>query len=192
MKNFLQIADGIDTRPLLLALARRPEVWREDTYLRSYPQGPFGAIDSVILRFPVRTVHETEEALRAHVEANPDQIVHECVDQPVFARLPEARPLIFGLMAMVQGERLGRVLINRINPDGRIDPHADTPIHADYWRRFHIVLQSKPPVYFRCGAELCYMPQGTAYWFNNKLEHEVRNDSDLERIHMVVDIRCSI
>lgn len=188
MRNFQCLAQGLNVTPLLAAITRRPELWTEDTYLRDYPQGPFKEIDSIILRFPPRSVHDTEEALKNH-EANFDQ--HENVDQPVFKLLPEARPLIFGLMSLVQGERLGRCIINRIAPGGVIFPHKDTPAHAEYWDRFHIVLKSQPGVVFRCGDEKVYMAPGELYWFQNAEEHEVLNNSADDRIHLVVDVRCS-
>lgn len=191
MRNFVHISSGAVVNPLTLALARLEKshgVWREDTYLRDYPQGPFGDTDSVILRFPPRTVHETERALQEQLE-HFDQ--HENVDQPVYKNLPEARPLIFGMMAAVQGERLGRCIINRIRPGGVISPHADTPVHAEYWDRFHIVLQSSPGSIFRCESEKVYMATGEVWWFNNRLEHEVINNSADDRIHLIVDIRTS-
>lgn len=190
MNNFQRITGGIDVMQLLLAIKRRPELWKEDTYLRDYPQGPFKQIESIMLRFPVRSVHETEEALKDHVNAaGYDQ--HENVDYPAYKLLPEARPIIMNLMAYVGGERLGRVMINKIAPGGVIYPHADTPAHADYYSRFHIVLQSQPGVVFRCGDEHVYMGTGEIYWFNNKLEHEVINNSADDRIHMIVDVRTS-
>lgn len=191
MKNFLCLAQGVNVLPLLMAIYRLEKshgIWKEDRYLRDYPQGPFGNTESIILRFPPRTVFETEAALREH-EAHFDQ--HENVDQPVFKSLPEARPLIFGLMAAVQGERLGRCIINKLNPGGVIYPHADTPVHAEYWDRHHIVLKSQPGSNFRCGNETVFMNTGEIWWFNNKLEHEVVNNGSEERIHMIVDIRCA-
>lgn len=184
----MRIATGLDTVPLNLAIQRRPQLWKEDTYLRDYPQGPFGDTESIILRFPPRTVHETEEALAQHM-AHFDQ--HENVDQRPYKDLPEARGIIMGLMARVGGERLGRVMINKIRPGGRIYPHADTPVHAEYWDRFHVVLQSAPGVYFRAGDEDVYMAPGETWWFQNQAEHEVINNSPIDRIHMVVDIRTS-
>ncbi len=191
MRNFMKLGDNAAVAPLLLALHRFEKsqgIWKADTYLRDYPQGPFGDTESVILRFPPRSVHETEEALRRH-EQNFDQ--HENVDQPVFKLLPEARPLVFGLMAAVQGERLGRVIINKLRPGGVIYPHKDTPAHAEYWDRHHIVLQSQPGVIFRAGSEKVYMAPGEIWWFDNSVEHEVINNSADDRIHMVIDIRTS-
>lgn len=187
MNNFRVISQNVDPTPLMLAIRRRPEMWREDTYLRDYPQGPFADVESIILRFPPRSVHETEEALRKHAETF-DQ--HENVDQPAYKILHEARPIVRNLMHYVGGERLGRVMINKIRPGGRIYPHADTLAHAEYWDRFHVVLESYPGVDFRCGDEHVYMPTGSVWWFQNLIEHEVVNNSAGDRIHMIVDVRC--
>ena len=95
------------------------------------------------------------------------------------------------LMSYVGGERLGRVMINKIAPGGRVFPHADTPVHANYWDRFHVVLESQPGVDFRCGDEHVYMEPGSVWWFQNAIEHEVVNKSPGDRIHLIVDIRTS-
>ena len=173
---------------LMMAIARRPELWKEDTYLRDYPQGPFGMIESIMLRFPVKSVCETEEELKDHLSKY-DQ--HENIDYPAYKLLPEARPLVMNLMAYVGGERLGRVMINKIAPGGKIFPHADTPDHAEYYSRFHIVIQSTPGCRFRAGDEVVHMATGEIWWFDNKQEHEVVNDGTDDRIHMIVDIRTS-
>lgn len=194
MKHFHRLATGITVGPLLAAVARNQDWWTEDTYLRTFLQGPFGEIDSLILRFPPRPVPKTEEERQEYLRTI-DQ--HECVDQPVYGRLPEARALVMNLFGYVGGTRLGRVIINRIQPGGRIFRHADTLEHANYWHRHHICLQSAPGVVFTAGDEQVYMAPGEAWWFNNgkggpddaRPEHEVINNSPVDRIHMVIDIK---
>jgi hypothetical protein len=187
MKNFYRIATGTEVGKIALKIAHhRPDLWRDDTYLRDYPQGPFGDTDTIFLRFPERSVKETEEALKAHLEFV-DQ--HESVDYPAYTVLVEARAVVMNLMAYVGGERLGRVMINRIRPGGRIYPHVDTATHTAYYTRFHVVLQGLPGVMFRAGDEQVNMLTGDVWWFDNAVEHEVVNNSGDDRIHMVVDIR---
>lgn len=191
MRNFHRLATGINVGPLVAALYRNPDWWHEDTYLRTFPQGPFGECDSIILRFPPRPVPKTEEEKEEYLRTT-DQ--HECVDQPIYGRLPEARQLVMNLFAYVGGTRLGRVMINRVQPGGRIFKHADTPAHADYWFRHHLCLQSAPGVVFTAGDEQVWMAPGEAWYFNNgkspdRPEHEVINNSPVERIHMVIDIK---
>jgi hypothetical protein len=188
MKNFQRLFTGIDTKPLMLAINRRPELWKEDTYLRDYPQGPFADMESIMLRFPVKGVYETEKELQDHLSKYDP---HESIDYPAYKLLTEARPLVMNLMHYVGGERLGRVMLNKLRPGGRIYPHADTPEHAAYYSRFHLVLYSRPGVVFRCGEEECYWEEGSVFWFNNALEHAVFNGSADDRIHMIVDIRTS-
>jgi hypothetical protein len=177
--NFQQVA-VVEAATLLNEILRQPQLWQADTYLRNYPQGPFGQVETIFLRFPPASVTELERGQR-------DQ--HECVWMDGWLHLPSARDIVFGLMAKVQGERLGRVMINKINAGGRIYPHADTPAHAEYWDRYHVVLKSSPACHFRCGDEVVNMGTGTVWWFQNALEHEVQNDSDEERIHLIIDIR---
>lgn len=188
MRHFFRIGQGLDVIPLMAAIYRQPELWREDTYLRDYPQGPFGDVDSIILRFPKKIVAATQAEAEQHLLTN-DQ--HESVNTPSYDRLPEARPLVMNLMQYVGGTRLGRVIINRIRPGGVITPHVDTKDHAEYYRRHHIVLQSAPGVDFRCEDEHACMSAGEVWWMNNAVEHEVINNSATDRIHLIIDIRSA-
>jgi hypothetical protein len=181
MKNF-QVIGTADVLPVLHQLQRQPALWKADTYLRDYPQGPFGDTETVFIRFPPASVTELERSTK-------DQ--HECVWMDGAVHLPAARKLIFDLMARTEGERIGRVMVNKLRCGGRVFPHADTPVHADYWDRYHVVLQSSPGCDFRCGDERVYMPPGQVWWFQNALEHEVVNNGSVERLHMIIDIRHS-
>lgn len=133
---------------LVLAIKRRPDqAERRHVSARLSASGPFGEIESIMLRFPEKRVFDQEEELEKYKRGETQFDQHESVNYPAFDILHEARSLVFGLMALVQGERLGRVMINKIAPGGRIYPHADTPEHTDYYTRFHVVLQSAPVVY---------------------------------------------
>jgi Aspartyl/Asparaginyl beta-hydroxylase len=180
MKNFLRMAVNVRTIELATQLIRQDHLWREDTYLRDYPQGPFQDVETIFLRFPPSSVSELERGQK-------DQ--HECVWMDGWVHLPAARVLVFSLMQLVEGERLGRVMLNKIRPGGRIYPHADTPVHAQYWDRFHYTIAATPGVVFRCGDERVEMKTGDCWWFQNELEHEVVNNSATDRIHLIIDIR---
>ena len=166
--------------PLMSQIARQPDLWKSDTYLRDYPQGPFEDVDTIFLRFPPASVTELERCAR-----DP----HECVNMDGMIHLPAARRLVMALMGTVEGERLGRVMINRIRPGGQIYPHADTPSHAAYYSRYHFVVQAAPGCLFRCGEERVEMQTGECWFFRNDLEHQVINNSAIDRIHLIVDIR---
>jgi hypothetical protein len=187
MNNFIRLAEGMDFSEALAQIDDK--MWHSDTYLRDYPQGPFGETDSIICRFPPISVLETEKELKKHFSKF-DQ--HECEWKEVAKDLPIVKNLAMWLMAEVRGTRLGRVIVNRIHPGGRIFRHADTPVHAQYWSRFHIVLQASQGVNFWCEGETVQMRTGEVWYFRNDLEHEVSNESKDERIHIVVDIKTEL
>jgi len=190
MRNFLKIAEGLNVTPLLNALYRKQDLWKADDFLRKFPQGPFGETDTVYLRFQDHVKVENDEELALYQQnklAGHD--LHECPWRPEINELPEARNHIMALMQSMGATRLGRCMINRIKPGGRIFPHADSKWHAEYWDRYHLVIQSEPGNVFRCGDEQVWMRPGELWWFQNALEHEVTNNSAEDRIHLVMDLR---
>lgn len=183
MKNFVKLG-STDTIMGLASLS--DPMWQLDTYLRDYPQGPFGDTHSVILRFPPRTVHETEELLAQHMESVD---IWDCVWYPIAKELPVLQQMVYDLATNMRAERIGRVMVNKLEPGGQVFRHADTPEHANYWSRFHIVLHALPGVDFYCGDEMVNMVSNEIWYFDNRLEHEVINNSKEPRIHMVVDLK---
>ncbi len=177
MNNFQLIASNVDVAPLLNAIRRQPELWDQNTLRTTHPGTSHGEVNDIWLRF-----NECKNAVEV-VDST------ECVNYPPMFALPQARPLIFALMNRVEGERLGRVIITRLPPGGKITPHIDEGTPATYYDRYHIVLHSMPGVMFRAGDEAVNMLSGQVWWFNNNAEHEVVNNSDDDRITMIVDIR---
>jgi hypothetical protein len=185
MRNFLKIAEGVDVVPLLAELARQPELWDQNRLRTTHPMTPHKQVSDIWLRFNDLAEYEkTQDA--AHVIDE-----HESIWYPPIHALPAARALIFALMARVHGERLGRVLITRLPPGGKIDPHEDGGSHAAYYERYHIVLQSHPGSIFRAGDETVHMRPGEVWWFDNSKTHEVINESADDRLHLIVDIRAA-
>lgn len=190
MRNFQKISEGQNVTPLLNALMRKPELWKADTFLRKFPQGPFGETDTVYLRFQDHVQVESEGDLELYKQnklAGYD--LHECPWRSEINELPETRAHILGLAAYMNATRVGRCMINRLVPGGKVFPHADSPEHASYWDRFHIVLQSEPGNIFRCGEEQLWMRPGEIWWFQNSVVHEVVNNSANDRIHLIIDLR---
>lgn len=179
MNNFQCLAANVDTIPLLNAIMRDPALWNQNTLRTTHPGTAHSKVDDIWLRF-----NETDD---------PEAVVDDkdCVNYPAWWALPQARPLIFNLMARVEGERLGRVLVTRLRPGAKIDAHVDGGAPATYYDRFHIVLSSAPGCLFRAGDETVHMGTGQVWWFDNTKEHEVINNSVDDRIHMIVDIRTS-
>lgn len=55
--------------------------------------------------------------------------------------------------------------------------------------RYHLVVQGLPGSMYRCGEEEVCMQTGETWWFNAHLEHEIRNGSADDRIHLMCDLR---
>lgn len=181
MRNFAKVTEGADVVPLLLAVARQPQLWNQNTLRTKHPGTAHAEVDDILLRFNVIPDDD----------ASPVVDDTECINYPALALLPQARPLIFGLMARVEGERLGRCMITRLKPGGRIYPHEDMGAPAAYYERYHVVLLSAPGCVFRAGDEKVCMKTGDVWWFDNRQDHEVYNNSQEDRIHLIVDIRAT-
>lgn len=192
MRNFLRIAEGINTAQLNIALWRQPGLWNAYAVRHWHPRSVHGVIDDVVLRY-----NKFDGLHDDFVEAVCANIAVE--NYPAWRALPEAAELIYPLMMSVRGLELGRVFISRMKPGQTIPTHSDIISEAEaafpfrraparYYERYHIVLASSPGVVFRCGEEQVWMRQGEVWWFNNQLEHEVVNNSAEDRIHLIVDI----
>lgn len=176
MKYFQKIGQ-CNVQPLVAALARQPELWNQNP-IRTTHQGTVHADASdILLRY---------NDLNSEVSTI-DNI--DNIDYPAFALLPQARALVFDLMRLVEGNRLGRVFITKLPSSGRILPHKDEGKSPEHYDRYHIILQNYLGSDFRVEDEVVCMNAGDVYWFNNKVEHEIINESIDDRISLIVDIR---
>lgn len=199
MRHFLKIAENANIGPLLQAVYCQPELWNQYK-VRTTDEGPLSVhkpIDDIVLRY--NPYVKGEDYL--------DKICSSiyCVDYPAWHKLPEAQSLILGLMNVVRGYVLGRCMISRVAPGQTIPLHSDRigpaeeafpdrPPPALYYERYHIVLQSAMGTQFFCGGdegreEEIYMAPGEVWWFDNQQKHLVENNSALDRIHLICDIR---
>jgi hypothetical protein len=187
MKNFQKIAVGVDVGALRHGLKLVPELW--DQWALRKVTSQHSETQSIILRGNPYTEGE---------DINSVLFGTHCENYPAFAHLPQARRLVFGLMAQVEGEELGRVIISKSAPGVNVLRHTDLipmplgarPIQpADYYERYHIVLQSQPGCLFECGGETVAMAMGEIWWFDNTQPHEVVNNSADDRVHLIVDVR---
>jgi hypothetical protein len=175
MRNFHLMATGIDTAGLCHDLILRPELWNQNRLRQEYPNSPHREADDIWLRFQSLNSNVIDE--------------HECVEYQAWHTLPRARSIVHGLVRQAEGVRIGRVVITRLTPGGRIYPHADGGSPATYYERFQVGLQCMPGVSFRAGGETIEQRSGDIFWFDNTQEHEVINNSADDRIVMIVDVR---
>ena len=53
----------------------------------------------------------------------------------------------------------------------------------------HIPLISHPDVKFTLDHKDYYLEPGHGYEINNQIIHEVRNESNIDRLHMIIDLK---
>jgi hypothetical protein len=175
MKHFLKIAEGIDVAHIVAAIHRQPELWNRHRLRKDRPDSPHVAMDDIWIR------------------AND---LNKCKDggfnDPHFSIWYDAafalpvRQLIFWVMTRVEAEQLGGVLITRLPPGGRIDPHADLEWHALWYQKYYLSLKSAPGVTFHVENESINPKVGEIWLIDNTKPHWVVNDSDDDRVTLII------
>ena len=182
MRNFLCLARGLDTRPLVLALFDNAHLWNQHTQRTTMPGSPVAACDDIFLRFQPAA----DLALYGAIATDD---AHECVWFPAAAALGAARVLIFEAMRLVQGERLGRVIITRLPAGADILPHMDADANSRYYHFYHLLLAGSDQTRFRCGDETVVMYPGELWLFDNLQEHELWNEGTEDRLSLIIAIK---
>jgi hypothetical protein len=81
----------------------------------------------------------------------------------------------------------GRTRLMKLTGQAEVTPHFDINY---YWRaraRVHVPIATKPTVRFICGEGEVNMGPGECWIFDTWRQHQVLNDADDERIHLVAD-----
>lgn len=103
--------------------------------------------------------------------------------------MPAVKRVCFDVMSLVDGERLGGVLVTKLPPGGEILPHTDVGWHAEYYDKFYVPIQNqKGAVFYFEDGEI--IPEiGDVWRFDNSRAHWVKNESGSDRIAMIVCIK---
>ena len=100
-------------------------------------------------------------------------------------------PIIIKLETMVGG-KFAKTLLAKLPAGKRIYPHYDQgAAHSTYLmviRRFHVVITTNENVWFKVESNTQHMKVGECWEVNQNLMHQVWNDSNTDRIHLIVDI----
>ena len=181
MIPFGKVDVKIDPQPLMEQLRAHQELWGQQA-ARIRDGSPHSATTDIWLRYRDPDAYYRQHGLN---------MAHFC-DEHVSVWLPPAVPLSQGvsLARYLAGDRrLGGVLLTCTPPGCRIEPHIDHGWHAEVHDKLYVALQVRP------GAEFCWhdgtirATDGDVYWFRNDLTHWVVNNSDVDRIGMIVCLR---
>lgn len=175
--NILKIGQGVSVMPVSLALKRNPQLWNQHSGRTDNPLSPHRETDDIWVRY-------AEGGQDGERVDGP----HESVWFPAYRLLPQLRDIVFGVMGLVQGERLGGVLLTKIPPGGKVFPHSDTGWHAEYYDKFAVSIEAHPQQSFNFADGGLITNPGDIFWFHNQSEHWVINDSPVDRITLILCI----
>ena len=169
------ISKGLNVAPIYWALQQHPELWNQNTERTAAPLSPHYGLDDIWVRYG--------DAERAR-----DGQPHDSFWYPAADTLG-VKPTCYALMAHVQGDELGGVLITRIPAGKECRPHCDPGWHARRYQKYAVQITSAPGQKFCFHGEELESKPGDVYWFDNQYEHWVENPTQYERITMIVCIR---
>lgn len=187
MKHFSKIYDGVDVAPLMAEIDANPQLWDAYNTRRTGKWTPHSGMTDIWVRYNDITPYLEAGNMAGFNDP------HLPVWYPAFDALPSLKPILFELMAKVEGEMLGGVLITRIPPGGGIDPHIDKNWHVDYFDKYYISLQSAEGANFCCDhdgvLEKLSPKVGECWLFDNRKNHWVENNSNQDRITLIICVR---
>jgi hypothetical protein len=180
-KYFSLVANSFDVLPLQAALHRRADLFGVRRHRAEMYQSPHAAMSDIWIRY-----NDQKNLDPANLAAFNEE--HESVWYDGYYALPELKPILFDLMRLVEGERLGGVLITKVPPGGRIAAHTDAGWHATKYQKFYVPIQADPGATFEWEDGVIEPVLGQVYWFRNDVPHWVENRSARDRISLIVCI----
>lgn len=189
------IKPKLDTMPPIIDLMKRfdvteavkqiedhPELWNTHTLRTDRYNTPHADVSDIWVRFNDW----------ANYDGDPVAFTmrpHESVWYPSAYELPAVVKLVHKVFAYVVGHTLGGVLITKIPPGGEVGPHVDSGWHAEHYEKFAVQLKGNDQQAFHFeGYELRPSP-GDLYTFDNSRLHWVTNDSEEDRMTLIICIR---
>lgn len=189
MKYFEKLPFCYNVTAMREALTAHPELWDAEPSRREPPGSPHREMTDIWLRYnDITPFHARGDYAGFNDE-------HIPVWYPAWTQHADIRaafaPIIFHLMAAVQGEMLGGILITRIPAGKRIYAHTDAGWHVDYYDKFYVSIESSTGAIFWCEDESINPTPGDVYRFDNRNVHGVENNSTGDRITLIICIRTS-
>lgn len=184
MRNFMKVADGVNTQPLNLLIKQKPHLWDENTFRKCRENSPHYEMSDIWVRYNDNTDFKVTGDYTHFSD------LHFPVWYPCINELPMIKNIALTFMSKMGATHLGGVLITKIPPGGRIAPHTDLGWHANFYNcKLYIPLQSNEHCVNRCEDEFVVMRTGECWYFNNTVEHEVINNGTDDRITLIMCMR---
>ena len=172
--NLNLIQRGIPVAEIHWAIQSHPELWNQNTMRTQSPDSPHHGLDDIWARYGAAD----QDPTKPH-----DAHWHEPAD------ILGIKPVCLDIMRLVGGSILGGVLITRIPPGVMCKKHFDRGWHADAHYKYALQITSAPGQFFCFEGESLESKPGDLYSFKNEFTHWVTNDTQYERITMIVCVR---
>ncbi len=170
-----------DVSGLKTQLGTHPEVWNAFRIRTEHPRSPHRETMDVIVRYnPIENYRGDMQAFNAE---------HVGQWYAVADTLTEAKRLAEAIAADHDAKEMGMVLITRIPAGKQVYPHVDGGWHARHYEKFALQIQGNEHQAFHFEEEELVTRDGDLFWFDNAFPHWVTNNSDEDRMTMIVCIR---
>lgn len=180
MKHFIKIASGIDVTNIKIALHHNPQLWDSNTLRKDNDLSPHKEMQDIWVRY--RDPSELNQENRSEI--------HYPIWLDAYHKLPQLRKIIFAVMASLEAEHLGAVLITKISPGGKIYPHIDKGWHPEFYNtKVYIPIQTNAGVINRVEDEYVVMNEGDCWYWDNTKDHDVINNGKEDRITLIICLR---
>jgi len=180
MKPFSKIHSGINVEAAQIELYGNRHLFGEFNARKI--SGPVHAqMDDIWLRYgDIKTMVQTGDYSKIAEE-------HDAI---WLQDLPECKKICFEVMKIVNGERLGGVLITRLPSGGEILPHKDLyGWHPNYYDKVYVPIENEKGAVFGFDYGDIDPDIGDAWMFDNSFKHWVVNFSNKERIAMIICVK---
>jgi hypothetical protein len=186
IKTHLCVTESLDVLPLQKELLDNYDEFDKYEYRRTFPNSPHAQMQDIWARYNDVRPFEAKGSLEGF------EAEHDSIWYPVIDKIPSVKKVVFDLMRIVDGERLGGVLITKLPANGHIARHTDAGWHAQYYDKFYVPILNAKGSIFGFDDGVIDPELGQAWWFDNSNPHWVDNESDTDRIAMIVCIRTEM
>jgi Aspartyl/Asparaginyl beta-hydroxylase len=178
-----QIIEGVKVEPILAEIS--DDLWNQITLRTAHVTSPHRECDDIWLRF--RGLNERE----GKTDTEFCNTAYTPTWYPCMDYMPITKMIIESIFMLVDGEELGGCLITRIPAGKQVYSHSDSGGYncEHYLSKYLLVLQSAPGQVWHIGGKDIEHEAGSVSLFDNRQVHSVTNDSDVDRISLIITIR---
>jgi quercetin dioxygenase-like cupin family protein len=191
--NMIDTGLIIDVSKLNTKLSANPQLWNQHTLRTENTDSPHYQCDDIWVRFNAIENFDPNNPQAFHGE-------HESIWYGGRNGLYSQVQMMAGELGRLLGKfnsasdalnSLGGILITRIPPGGKVLRHNDAGRwHAEYYKdKYLIPLKCDDKQAFCFDDERHVTEVGKIYRFNNLVDHWVENNSDQERISLIICMR---